>query len=122
MPKRPLKPCAYPGCGKLVKPSERYCEEHRKATHRDYKSRRRDIKEQKMYGSNRWKKIRELKMKECGGLCQECLKKGFIVKAKVVDHIVEVKDGGCEFCLENLQCLCQSCHNKKTARAREGRV
>jgi 5-methylcytosine-specific restriction protein A len=88
----------------------------------EYKRKRKDKQEQKIYSSARWKKIREMKMKECGGLCQECLKKGFIVKAEVVDHIIEIKDGGCAFCLENLQCLCKSCHAKKTARAREGRV
>ena len=122
MPKRPLKPCAYPGCGKLVKPDERYCEEHRKLINRGYKKDREDKDIQKIYSSKRWRRIRELKMKECGGLCQECLKKGFIVKAEVVDHIIEIKDGGCVFCLDNLQCLCKRCHAKKTARVREGRV
>jgi 5-methylcytosine-specific restriction protein A len=126
MPKRPKKPCAYPGCPNLVKPGERYCEEHRKMRYREYDRTKRDKESAKIYSSARWKRVREMKMKECGGLCEMCLKEGRIVKADVVDNIIELKDGGCAFCLDNLQCLCNSCHKKKTAQVqkarREGRV
>jgi 5-methylcytosine-specific restriction protein A len=121
MPKRPKKPCAYPGCPNLVKPGERYCEEHRKLVNRGYKRERDDKEIQKIYSSKRWKKVREMKMKQCGGLCELCLKEGRIVKADVVDHIIEIKDGGCIYCLDNLQCLCHSCHNKKTAAVKKSR-
>ena len=122
MPRRPLKPCAYPGCPNLVKPGERYCKEHKKNRYKQYDETKRNKEAKKIYNSRQWRKVRETKMKECGGLCEMCLKEGRIVKADVVDHIVELKDGGCAFCLENLQCLCNACHAKKTARAREGRV
>jgi len=122
MPKRPLKPCAYPGCPNLVKPGERYCKDHKRVKHREYDKEKRDNFAKSIYTSQRWRKLRENIMKKYGGLCQECLKRGRIVKADVVDHIVEIKDGGCIWCEDNLIPLCHSCHNKKTARAREGRV
>ena len=36
--------------------------------------------------------------------------------ARVVDHITPIKDGGERFCWSNLQPLCISCHNRKTAK------
>jgi len=122
MPKRPLKPCAYPGCAKLVRPGEKYCEKHRKQKHIEYKERRNDKEVQVIYNTKRWKKVRELALKRDGGLCVMCLKEGRIVKADVVDHIIEIKDGGDPYDLNNLQSLCNKCHAKKTFVAREGRV
>jgi 5-methylcytosine-specific restriction protein A len=49
------------------------------------------------------------------GLCQECLKHERIEQAKVVDHIKRVdQHPELRLDLNNLQCLCQACHNKKT--------
>jgi 5-methylcytosine-specific restriction enzyme A len=39
----------------------------------------------------------------------------------VVDHVVPLKDGGARFDRANLQPLCVSCHNRKTARETAGR-
>jgi hypothetical protein len=39
-----------------------------------------------------------------------------LVAAKVVDHVTPLKDGGERFDASNLQGLCVSCHNAKTAR------
>ena len=41
--------------------------------------------------------------------------------ARVVDHVVPVKDGGARYLANNLQALCVSCHNRKTARESAGR-
>lgn len=38
------------------------------------------------------------------------------------DHIVERKDGGAEFDPANGQCLCGSCHSRKTAAERAKRM
>lgn len=46
-------------------------------------------------------------------LCRECLKKERIVKASVVDHIVSRRAGGADFDPDNLQSLCNLCHQKK---------
>lgn len=37
------------------------------------------------------------------------------------DHIVEVKDGGAKLDPSNGRCLCQACHNRKTADERSRR-
>ncbi|XPS83916.1 HNH endonuclease domain protein [Desulfosarcina variabilis str. Montpellier] len=34
----------------------------------------------------------------------------------IVDHIVELKDGGAPLSEDNVQSLCRSCHQRKTAR------
>jgi len=125
MPKRPMKPCAYKGCSNLVPPNERYCKEHKNIADKEYNKTKRDTKTHKeVYNTRRWRKVRELALKRDGGLCQMCLAEGRIVKADVVDHIVEIKDGGAAYDLDNLQSLCHSCHNKKTAQERKyrGRV
>lgn len=38
------------------------------------------------------------------------------------DHVVEVKDGGAKLDPANGQCLCGSCHTRKTAAARKRRL
>ena len=74
----------------------------------------------KFYGSNQWKKIRAMHIAE-HPLCEECLKHGFLVPARIVDHIHEIKDGGSMTDFDNLQSLCQACHSKKTQEEKEKR-
>jgi 5-methylcytosine-specific restriction protein A len=38
-----------------------------------------------------------------------------IVPTKIIDHIKPILDGGDEWDRDNLQGLCESCHNRKTA-------
>lgn len=56
-----------------------------------------------------------------GPLCLACKAHGRSVAAVVVDHVVPLKDGGARFDRANLQPLCVSCHNRKTARETAGR-
>jgi 5-methylcytosine-specific restriction endonuclease McrA len=50
-------------------------------------------------------------------LCVICLKDKRITPARVVDHIKPHKgDGSLFFDLDNLQSLCKSCHDRKTAK------
>lgn len=65
------------------------------------------------YG-RRWGKLRRMQLRR-EPLCAACKARGRIVEAKVVHHVVAVRDGG-EDALENLQSLCLSCHNRKTRR------
>lgn len=43
------------------------------------------------------------------------------MEAVIVDHVVELKDGGAELSPDNSMSLCRSCHNKKTAREKKRR-
>ena len=46
-------------------------------------------------------------------LCEECERNGRVALAQVVDHIIEIADGGDPVDPSNLQSLCHACHNRK---------
>jgi len=50
-----------------------------------------------------------------------CQAEGRTVVAVIVDHVVEIKDGGASFSEDNAQSLCHACHNRKTAKEKEKR-
>ncbi|WP_438800582.1 HNH endonuclease [Bacillus cereus] len=50
------------------------------------------------------------------GLCLHCKNNRKITVADMVDHIIPIKvDPSLKLKLENLQSLCNPCHNRKTA-------
>ena len=102
MPRKPLQPCAHPGCPNLS--DERYCELHRKE--HEYK---RNPESNKKYG-RAWKRIRDKYIKE-HPLCEMCEKEGRLVPAEEIHHILPVSRGGTHS-RDNLMALCRSCHNK----------
>lgn len=72
----------------------------------------------KRYHSQRWKKLRKLKLIQEGGLCERCKKKGIAVPAYIVHHKEYVtdqnyKDEEIFFNIDNLETLCLDCHNKE---------
>ena len=72
----------------------------------------------KKYHSARWKRLRELKLKEVGGLCERCKKKGIMNSAYIIHHKEYVtdknyKDDEVFFNLKNLEAVCLDCHNKE---------
>lgn len=68
-----------------------------------------------IYKSQRWVNLRnEYAARQ--PLCEHCLSYEIITPGFVVDHIVEILDGGDIWEWKNLQHLCNSCHNAKTAR------
>ena len=118
MPKRAKKPCAYPGCSKLVS-GQTYCEKHQvkveKQRQKRYDKFQRDKRAAKFYSSARWQKLRDRKLKH-DPLCKYCEAKGIVTPASEVDHIVPIEvDWSKRFDWDNLQSLCHSCHMKKTA-------
>jgi len=66
------------------------------------------------YQSGRWKKLSRM-VKNEEPLCRECLKNGRPEASKVADHIIPISEGGSEWDRDNLQGLCESCHNRKSA-------
>jgi 5-methylcytosine-specific restriction protein A len=66
------------------------------------------------YSSSKWIKLRDFVRSE-EPLCRHCKEKGMIVPTKIIDHIQSILDGGEAWDRDNLQGLCESCHNRKTA-------
>lgn len=108
MPRKPKKPCAYPGCPNLTNGT--YCDKHRKEARRQYDQYERAADVHKKYGRS-WKRIRNRYIKE-HPFCEECFKDGKMVLAEEVHHILPVSRGGTNE-VSNLMALCQSCHTKK---------
>ena len=86
VPRKPKRPCSFPGCPRLT--DGRFCPEHEKA----------------------WKRIRDRYM-NAHPLCERCLKEGRYVKAEQVHHIKPLAEGG-NHNEENLMSLCTACHAK----------
>ncbi len=71
----------------------------------------------KFYLSPQWRKLRAMKL-ELQPLCEECLRNDKHTTAKVADHITPINRGGAPLDIENLQSLCNRCHNIKSAQER----
>ncbi len=112
---RPKKPCNKPGCRQLV--NGPYCKEHTETIKRknwQRIDRNRESSTKRGYGY-KWKKARDAFLTD-NPLCVQCLKEGLTVAANVVDHIIPHK-GDMELFWDssNLQALCSTCHNRKSA-------
>jgi 5-methylcytosine-specific restriction protein A len=59
------------------------------------------------YKSKTWRKLRKLQLAS-EPLCRLCKR-----PARVVDHIVQISLGGERYDMDNLQSLCDRCHNIK---------
>lgn len=107
-------------CGKPKPSTDRYCSECKsKETTGEWAHHHRKVK--KKYGVNpyhtpQWRRMRNLAIARDRGLCQECLRNGRTTAFSDVDHIESHFRGGKFFDLDNLQCLCKSCHDTKTKR------
>ena len=107
VPRKPRKPCAYPGCPNLTE--NRYCEEHAAKANREYDLYVRAPDKHKKYG-RAWKRIRDSYARE-HPLCERCLEEGRVSLTDEVHHIVPVSQGGTH-ARSNLRSLCRSCHQR----------
>ena len=107
MPKKPKRPCSYPGCPNLT--DGQYCDEHEAAARRQYNRYGRPADSNKKYG-RAWKRIRD-RYAAAHPLCEMCLKEGRLTPVEEVHHIVPLSQGGTHR-NDNLMSLCQSCHTK----------
>lgn len=112
MPRKPKRPCSYAGCPKLT--DGQYCEEHQKLIDRQYNRYGRDELSRNFYKTREWRAVRRRHL-SVFPLCEECLKRGKVIRGEIVDHIRPIKQGGEKFSESNLQTLCWSCHSKKSA-------
>ena len=118
MPRKPKRPCRYPGCPNLTDHKSSWCDEHEKKMQQHYEHFARGYNHQKRYGGS-WPKVRARYL-HAHPLCERCAAAGRYVKATLVHHILPLAEGGTHD-EANLQALCVSCHEQIHQRAkREG--
>ena len=101
--------CRYPHCRQ--KTSESYCAEHKKIYAKQWDTNR-GTSVERGYDA-RWRKESKLYLAE-NPLCEDCLKRGELVTATLVHHIVDHK-GNEELFWDrenNWRALCGWCHNR----------
>lgn len=112
---KPMKPCAAPACGALVR-GVRYCPKHEhliKVVTRQHDERR-ESSTQRGY-SYKWQQARKGFLAK-HQLCVACLADGLVVASTDVDHIIPHKgDKDLFWTRSNWQALCHPCHSRKTA-------
>ena len=130
VPSEAPTPCRSPGCAELVydRRARGLCVRHvrERSAKQGARARRRnftddDRKRDNWYSSSDWRRLRRSFISR-NPLCVDCFSRGFVRKADVVDHIVERKDDdSLRLDSSNLQSLCHSCHNTKSAEQRRAR-
>ena len=117
MPWKVQPMCREAGCNRRAEPGATYCAEHLRAHKKeemdDYNRFRRDPDSQRFYNSALWRKTSRAQLRR-EPLCRMCLAEGRYTAAVLVDHIVPIKQGGGALDLDNLQSLCNSCHERKS--------
>ena len=112
MPRKPKRPCSFPGCGRLT--DDRYCDEHRLIAVRHYNKYQRDPDTKQRYG-RAWRRIRARYI-QAHPLCEQCEKEGRLTPAEEVHHILPLAVGGTHD-ENNLMALCKSCHSRITIKS-----
>jgi 5-methylcytosine-specific restriction protein A len=110
MPRKPKKPCRYPGCPNLT--DESYCPEHKRLVAAQYNRYERTPDMKKRY-KGPWPAIRR-RFLAGHPLCEMCLREGMYTEAREVHHILPLADGGSHD-TSNLMALCKPCHSRITA-------
>lgn len=87
--------------------SKQRCPKCRQERDKTYDKNIRNKESDKFYHSREWKSVRSLVLNE-NPFCVEC---GH--PAQMVDHIKSIKDGGAKLDTNNLQSMCNKCHNIK---------
>lgn len=72
-----------------------------------------------IYNSREWQELRVRKIQAAQGLCEVCMKQGYVTSAKIVHHIHPIEDSHSmqemrhwAFMWDNLLLVCQQCHAK----------
>lgn len=107
--------CANTLCRQRIKDTERFCPKHRgesdKQYNKDVRFNKDNIQYARFYASSAWREVRAIKL-SIQPMCEVCLEAGRLTEAKLVHHIVEVRDDySRRLDIDNLQSICQACHN-----------
>jgi len=111
MPNKPNKYCAAYPCPNLAI-NGAYCVEHRPAAAQK--------ETHPFYLSVQWRRFRDWYLGK-HPLCEQCEREGRLTPAQMVDHVIEIKDGGALTDESNAMSLCWKCHALKTADERSKR-
>ncbi len=105
------KICKEYGCAEIAGLGASYCDKHSK----EHKTHRHDQRRQvrlKLYTSSAWKRLRKAKLAQ-DPICEHCKRKA----ANVVHHKIRARlDAAAQLDIENLEALCDSCHNAESQR------
>jgi len=112
MANKSRKYCAAFPCPNLAIPGSSYCQEHQPA--------RAPKETDPFYLSVRWRRFRDWYIGK-HPLCEQCEREGRLTRAVMVDHVIEIKDGGALTSEENALAMCWKCHGVKTAKAKNHR-
>lgn len=107
MPRKPKRPCSYPGCPELTE--ERFCNKHQKEEAQRYEKYSRDPATRRRYG-RAWKRIRDSFVQQ-HPLCEMCKAEGKLTPTQEVHHKIPLSKGGTHD-RNNLIALCKSCHSR----------
>jgi len=124
MPWLPNKPCAHPGCGRLVPSGDRHCDEHARQHRQQFDAKRRAEQPwRRWYNTARWRALRSWRL-ATEPLCRMCQGSGLVTAGTVVDHVEPHRgDETMFFDPENTQSLCKPCHDgAKQSQERRGRA
>jgi len=106
------KYCQQFPCSNYAEHGSTYCKEHRIP--------RASKETDPFYLSPAWRRFRNFYV-SLHPFCELCEKQGLLVPVDVVDHVVELKDGGDRLSESNAMSLCHKCHNAKTAKEKARR-
>ena len=117
----PKKPCAHPGCSRLIDIGSAYCEAHAAQNKRDRDrtadAKRADKPSRKWYKRKAWKGKggRREQQRASEPLCRLCPDYSK-QQATVADHVIPHREDYALFWFGELQSLCKSCHDIKKQR------
>jgi 5-methylcytosine-specific restriction protein A len=123
MPYLPKKECYLPQCRKEAIGKTPYCKDHQHLSGSGF-GKGRYVRDDR-YNDIRWRKL-SMHVRRLNPICEACKKSGRVSAAEVTDHIVPWKSGKTEaerndlfWDRDNLQALCNKCHNSKSAKERD---
>ena len=110
---KPPKYCAAFPCFYLAEGGSAYCHRHQRA--------RQPKETDPFYLSVQWRKFRDWYITR-HPVCEMCEREQRLTPAVMVDHILEISDGGALTSEDNAQALCWKCHGMKTALMKNHRI